>query len=67
MIAPGTTAHECRQIVEGVVEQLVTLSGSDVSQKPEIAAEFPSGIDRGKIRTLLENVTTLGFIDKKVE
>jgi hypothetical protein len=67
MIAPGRPAHEFRQIVEGIVEQLTTLSGSDASQKLEIDAEVPSGLDRGKIRTLLENATTLGFIDKKVE
>lgn len=67
MIASGRPAHEFRQIVEGIVEQLTTLSGSDVSLKLEIDAEVPSGLDRGKVRTLLENATTLGFIDKKVE
>ena len=63
MIASGRPAHEFRQIVE----QLTTLSGSDVSLKLEIDAEVPTGLDRGKVRTLLENATTLGFIDKKVE
>ena len=63
MIAPGRPAHEFRQIVEGIVKQLTTLPGSDVSLKLEIDAEVPSGLDRGKVRTLLENATTLGFID----
>ena len=67
MIAPGRPAHEFRQIVEGIIEQLTTLPGSDVSLKLEIDADVPSGLDRGKVRTLLENATTLGFIDKKVE
>ncbi|WP_284273142.1 DUF499 domain-containing protein [Mesorhizobium huakuii] len=67
MISPGRPAHEFRQIVEGIIEQLTTLPGSDVSLKLEIDAEVPSGLDRGKIRTLMENATTLGFVDKKVE
>ncbi|MDQ6436331.1 DUF499 domain-containing protein [Mesorhizobium sp. LHD-90] len=67
MIASGRPAHEFRQIVEGIIEQLTTLQGSDVSLKLEIEAEVTSGLDRSKVRTLLENATTLGFIDKKVE
>lgn len=67
MIQPGRPAHEFRQIVEGIVEQLTTLPGSNVSLKLEIDAEVPTGLDRGKVRTLMENATTLGFIDKKVE
>ncbi|RWF51609.1 MAG: hypothetical protein EOS66_20155 [Mesorhizobium sp.] len=67
MIALGRPAHEFRQIVEGIVEQLTTLSGSDLSLKLEIDADVPTGLDRGKVRTLLENAGTLGFVDKKVE
>ncbi|RWE54183.1 MAG: ATP-binding protein [Mesorhizobium sp.] len=67
MISPSRPAHEFRQIVEGIIEQLTTLPGTDVSLKLEIDAEVPSGLDRGKIRTLMENATTLGFVDKKVE
>lgn len=67
MIASGRPAHEFRQIVEGIIEQLTTLPGSDVSLKLEIDAEVPSGLDRGRVRTLMENATTLGFVDKKVE
>ena len=54
------------QIVEAIVEQLTTLPGSDVSLKLEIDAEVPSGLERTKVRTLLENANTLGFIDKVV-
>ena len=35
--------------------------------KLEIDAEVPSGLDRAKVRTLVENANTLGFIDKAVE
>ena len=42
------------------------MPGSEVSLKLEIDAEVPAGLDRGKVRTLLENATTLGFIDKVV-
>jgi hypothetical protein len=37
-----------------------------VELKLEIDAELPSGIDKGKSRTLLENSDTLGFIDKEL-
>jgi len=47
-----------------LVEQLTTLPGADVSIKLEIDAEVSSGLDRAKVRTLVENATTLGFIDK---
>jgi hypothetical protein len=60
------TAREIHQIVEAIVEQLTTMPGSDVSLKLEIDAEIPGGMDRAKVRTLLENATTLGFIDKVV-
>jgi hypothetical protein len=32
----------------------------------EIDAEVPGGLDRTKIRTLLENANTLGFIGKAI-
>ena len=67
MISPDRPAHEMRQIVEAVIEQLTTLSGADVSLKLEIDAEVNSGLDRSKVRTLLENANTLGFIDKKID
>lgn len=66
MISSERPAREIHQIVEAIVEQLTTLPGSDVSLKLEIDAEVPAGLDRAKVRTLLENATTLGFIDKVV-
>lgn len=67
MISPERPAREIHQIVEAIIEQLTTLPGSDVSLKLEIDAEVPSGLDRAKVRTLMENANTLGFIDKVVE
>jgi hypothetical protein len=54
------------QIVEAIIEQLTTMDGADVELKLEITAEVPSGLDRSKVRTLIENANTLGFIDKDV-
>lgn len=42
------------------------LPGSEVMLKLEIDAEVPNGLDRSKVRTLLENANTLWFIDKVV-
>ena len=55
-----------RQHVEAIVEQLTTIAGSEVTLKLEIDAEVPSGLDRAKVRTLIENATTLGFIEKSI-
>ena len=55
------------QIVEAIVEQLTTLPGSEVKLRLEIEAEVPSGLERTKVRTLVENATTLGFIEKSIE
>ena len=35
--------------------------------KLEIEAEIPSGLDRAKVRTLVENANTLGFIEKSIK
>ena len=67
MISADRPARDSHQIVEAIIEQLTTLPGSDVSLKLEIEAEVPSGLDRAKIRTLIENATTLGFIDKAIK
>ena len=67
--SPGTlpvAALPASQI-EAVVEQLTTLPGSEVTLKLEIDAEVPSGLDRAKIRTLIENANTLGFIEKTIK
>jgi len=67
MISADRPARDIHQIVEAIIEQLTTLPGSDVSLKLEIDAEVPSGLDRARVRTLIENATTLGFIDKSVK
>jgi len=67
MISAERPAHEMRQIVEAIVEQLTTLPGSEVTLRLEIDAEVPSGLDRSKVRTLMENANTLGFIDKMIK
>jgi predicted AAA+ superfamily ATPase len=66
MISPDRPARVMHQIVEAIVEQLTTMAGSEVTLKLEIDAEVPGGLDRAKVRTLLENATTLGFIDKVI-
>jgi len=43
---------------------LTTISGAGVNLRLEIDAEVPSGLDRLKVRTLMENASKLGFIDK---
>jgi predicted AAA+ superfamily ATPase len=67
MISPDRPARVMHQIVEAIVEQLTTMAGSEVSLRLEIDAEVPSGLDRAKVRTLIENATTLGFIDKVIK
>ena len=67
MISSDWPAREIHQIVEAVVEQLTTLPGSEVTLKLEIDAEVPSGLDRAKVRTLVENANTLGFIEKTIK
>ena len=66
MISSERPAREIHQIVEAIVELLTTIPGSEVALKLEIDAEVPSGMDKGKVRTLIENAATLGFIDKDV-
>ena len=67
MISPERPARDIHQIVEAIVEQLTTLPGSQVRLKLEIEAEVPGGLERAKVRTLVENANTLGFIEKSVE
>ena len=55
------------QVVEGIIEQLTIIPGATVELKLEIDAEVPGGIDKSKSRTLLENASTLGFIDRELE
>ena len=67
MISPERPARDIHQIVEAIIEQLTTLPGSEVKLKLEIEADVPSGLDRAKVRTLVENANTLGFIEKSIE
>lgn len=67
MISAERPAREIHQIVEAIVEQLTTIPGSAVTLKLEIDADVPSGLDRAKVRTLIENANTLGFIEKSIE
>jgi hypothetical protein len=67
MISPDRPAREIHQIVEAIVEQLTTLPGSQVKLRLEIEADVPGGLERAKVRTLVENANTLGFIEKSVE
>ncbi len=67
MISPDRPAKQINRIIEAVVEQLTTLPGSDVSLKLEIDADAPAGLDKAKVRTLIENANTLGFIEKAVK
>ena len=53
--------------MEAIIEQLSTMPGADVTLKLEIDAEVSSGLDRAKVRTLMENANTLNFTDKSVE
>ena len=53
-------------IIEAVFGQLTALPGSEVTLKLEIDAEVPSGMDQGKVRTLIENTNTLDFTEKDI-
>jgi hypothetical protein len=66
-ISPDRPARDMHQIVEAIVEQLTTIPGSRVALRLEIDAEVPGGLDRAKVRTLIENANTLGFSEKSVE
>jgi hypothetical protein len=67
MISPERPARDIHQIVEAIVEQLTTLPGSQVKLRLEIEADVPGGLERAKVRTLVENANTLGFVEKSIE
>ena len=67
MISADRPARDIHQIVEAIVEQLTTLPGSAVRLRLEIEADVPSGLDRAKVRTLVENANTLGFVERSIE
>lgn len=60
-------ARDMHQVVEAIIEQLTTIPGASVELKLEIDAEVPQGIDKSKSRTLLENASTLGFVDSELK
>ena len=45
----------------------LTIASPTIVLKLEIEADVPGGLDRAKVRTLVENANTLGFIEKSVE
>ena len=65
-ISPDRPAKDMGQIIEAIVEQLTTLPSADVTLRFEIDAEVPAGLDKSKVRTLIENANTLGFDDRKI-
>ncbi|CTQ45305.1 DUF499 domain-containing protein [Roseibium aggregatum] len=67
LLSQDRPARDMGQIVEAIIEQLTTLPGADVTLRLEIDAEVSSGLDRGKVRTLIENANTLGFEEKVVK
>ena len=67
MVSPERPARDIQQIIEGVVEQITSIPSSDVSIKLEIVAEISDGLDSSKVRTLVENANTLGFVDKEIK
>ena len=66
MISSERPARDMSRIIEAIIDQLTMLPGSDVSLTLEIDAEAAEGLDRSKVRTLIENAATLGFIDRAV-
>jgi ATP-dependent RNA helicase RhlE len=67
VISSDRPARDMHQVVEAIIEQLTTIPGASVELKLEIDAEVPAGIDKAKSRIILENASTLGFIDKKLQ
>ena len=65
-VSTDRPAHHMRQIIEGIVEQLTSIPGTDVTLKLEIDADVPNGLDANKVRTLIENASTLQFDEKDV-
>ena len=67
MVSPERPARDIQQIIEGIVEQITSIPNSDVNIKIEIVAEIPDGLESSKVRTLVENANTLGFVDKEIK
>jgi hypothetical protein len=58
-LSPDRPARDMSNIIEGIIDQLTTIPGAEVTIRVEIDAEVPSGLDRNKVRTLTENANTL--------
>lgn len=67
ILNPQRPAQHVSKIVDNIVNQLTGERGSEVSLKLEVDAEAPKGLDESKVRTLMENAQTLGFLEKKIE
>ena len=59
-------ARDMSKIVDGIIDQLTNIPGSEVNLTLDIHAEIPNGIEKNKERTLVENANTLGFVDKEI-
>ena len=66
-LSPDRPGRDMSKIIEGIIEQLNSIEGADISITLDIHADVPGGIDNAKRRTLLENAVTLKFIDKDVK
>ncbi len=66
MISSERPARDMNKIIEAIIDQLTMLPGSEVTLTLEIDAEVSEGLDRSKVRTLIENAGTLGFNEKSV-
>ena len=55
IVSPERPARDIHQIVEAIIEQLTALPGSRVKIRLEIDTEVPEGLERSKVRTLVEN------------
>jgi len=67
MLPVDRPVHHMAKITEFIVEELANLPKVELTLRLEIDAEIPSGLDPAKVRTLLENTRTLGFIDKSLK
>ena len=67
MLRPLALAISLACVISQARAQLTTLPGSQVKLRLEIEADVPGGLERAKVRTLVENANTLGFIEKSIE
>ncbi len=63
-LSSDRTGKEMSKIIENIIAHLTDIPNAEIDLTLEIHADVPSGIDKTKQRTLLENANTLGFTDK---